>query len=187
MTTETPEGNPPTPSPTPEPEKKEVAAPEIKPEVKEPEKPVVPEKYEFKLPEGSELAPMLDAFTPTFKKLGLTQEGAGELLAVYRQQQDAQREATLKAWESEAKADKELGPKLQENVAIAAKAIAKFFSPEFKGFLDASGLGNHPEMIRGLLAIGRQISEDKPPSPGTPPASKDAKSLYTHPTSQFLT
>lgn len=185
MTDETNEGNPNTPQ-TPEPEKKEVATPETKPEVKEPEKPSVPEKYQFDLPEGSELTPMLEAFTPTFKELGLTQEAAGKLLGVYQQQLEAAQERQLKQWAEQAKADKEIGAKFDENIGIAQKAVARFFTPEFKAFLDSTGLGNHPDMIRGLLAIGRQISEDKPPSPGNPPPPKDAKSLYTHPSSQFL-
>jgi len=80
-----------------------------------------------------------------------------------------------------AKADKEIGgDKFEENVGVAKLAIDAYFTPEFKKFLNESGLGNHPEMIRGLAKAGAPLKPDGwvPGSKAITQPAGDARVLY---------
>lgn len=138
--------------------------------------------YTFEAPEGVELdAASVDSFKAIAKELGLTKEGAQKVveLAVKREQDRAEAfEATKTKWLSDVTADKELGA--PENQALARKAIDTFGTPELRTLLDASGLGNHPEVVRLALKVGRAISEDKVivGRTGTAPAKDAAAVLY---------
>lgn len=69
--------------------------------------------------------------------------------------------ATKTKWADAAKVDKEYGgEKFEANLAGAKEAMTTFFAPDFIKFLDESGLGNHPEMIRGLYRIRQQFGAD---------------------------
>ena len=66
-----------------------------------------------------------------------------------------------KSWVDDAKSDTEFGgDKFDQSISVAVKARDSFGTPEFNEMLDSSGLGNHPEMIRFLNRVGKQISED---------------------------
>ncbi len=128
---------------------------------------VVPEKYEFKAPEGTEYDPeVLDAFSAAARKGGLSQDAAQKLIeemapALAARQVD-QVQAIHKEWHDASSADKEFGgEKLKENLGVARKALDTFGTPELRTLLDETGLGNHPEVIRMLYRAGRAISEEK--------------------------
>ena len=126
-----------------------------------------PEKYEFKAPEGA--APfddsVIEQFSEVARELNLTQDAAQKVLdkmgpAIQTRQVEAIQAARTQ-WAESAKADKEFGgEKLEENLAVAKKALDQFGSPELRALLNESGLGNHPEMIRVLYRAGKAISED---------------------------
>lgn len=149
-----------------------------------------PEKYEdFKLPEGVTLeAEVAGEIAALGKELNLPQEQAqkvADLIAKSRAAADAQVAETLKTtretWLSEAKADKEFGgDKLGENLATAKRAIDTFASPRLKEVLDATGFGNHPEVIRFAVNVGRAISPDKLVTGGAPGKARltDAEVFY---------
>lgn len=129
----------------------------------------VPEKYEFVFPEGVAVdADTLQKFEPVLKELGLpndkAQKLADVLLSVRQAEAQAQQDRwgeQLKTWESEVRADKEIGgQKFEENLKAAQSALARFGSPELKQVLDATGLGNHPELIRLCTKIGKAMAED---------------------------
>ncbi len=129
--------------------------------------PVVPEKYEFKAPEGTEYDPeILEAFSGAARKGGLSQEAAQKLIeemapALAARQVD-QVQAIHKEWLASSSSDKEFGgDKLQENLGVARKALDSFGTPELRTMLDETGLGNHPEVIRLLYRAGKAISEEK--------------------------
>lgn len=128
---------------------------------------VVPEKYEFKAPEGTEYDPeVLESFSAAAKEAGLTQDAAQKLIekmapALSVRQAD-QIQAVHKEWQEGSKADKEFGGEhLPENLGVARKALDTFGTPELRKLLDETGLGNHPEVIRLLYRTGKAISEDK--------------------------
>ena len=159
-----------------------------------------PEKYEFKAPDNVTLDDgVIAEFSTVAKELGLPQDAAQKVidkLAPKLAAQNAQaiEQAMIKAnteWLNAAKTDKEFGgEKLDENLAVAVKALDRFGTPELRkllGKFDAktnptgTGLGNHPEIIRAFVKAGRAISEDKFVTGGNQPPKGDrnlAKSLY---------
>jgi hypothetical protein len=129
-----------------------------------------PEEYgEFTLPEGVEVdQETLDTFKTKAKELGLSQEKAQELVDLQAQTAQSSQKQLKDAiaqqhqqWLDQAKQDEEIGgEQFDQNVETARKAIETFGTPELKQFLDESGLGNNPEMIRFARRIGAAISED---------------------------
>ena len=72
--------------------------------------------------------------------------------------------AAIKAkWQSETKADKDFagadGAQFEPNMAIAKRALAKFF-PEITKDADKHPFLDHPQVLKGLLKIGQSISPD---------------------------
>ncbi|CAM7035115.1 peptidase [Morganella morganii] len=135
----------------------------------DPGKPAVaaPEKYEFKPAEGQELdAEAVKAFEPIAKELNLSNEQAQKLVDVYGskimpklvEQQAAQWQQQIEQWAEQVKADKDLGT--DASIGAAQKAMDKFGSPELKQYLNETGLGNHPELVRIFANIGKAMSED---------------------------
>lgn len=127
--------------------------------------PVVPEKYEFTMPDGVELdTAAAEEFSALAKELKLSQADAQRIADVASKMQQKQAEthvATVKGWADSCKTDKEFGgDNLDQNLSVARKAIDTFGSPELKALLNTSGLGNHPEVVRFAFKAGKAISED---------------------------
>ena len=147
-----------------------------------------PDKYEFKVVDGLEFdSETLAAYAEVAKELNLPQENAQKVLdklaPALATQQQQRLEAAKTEWVEAAKTDKEFGgEKLGENLAAAKRALDKFGTPELRVLLNASGLGNHPEVIRMMVRAGKAISEDKVITSGQDAdasASKtDPKALY---------
>jgi hypothetical protein len=119
------------------------------------------------LPEGVEIdKAALDAAAPVIKELGLGQEQGQKLVDAYveiRKQEAANYAATVAGWIDTAKKDPELGgPKWDGTVHAARTAVEKFGTPELKEYLEMTGAGNHPEVIRAFARAGAAISEDQP-------------------------
>lgn len=120
--------------------------------------------YDIKVevPEGVEVDTAgVEALKEVAKAHNLSQDAAQALAKLAADREVARREAftqQVKTWGDEVAADKELGTK--ENQALARKAVEKFGSPALKAALEHSGLGNHPELVRMMLKVGRAISED---------------------------
>lgn len=125
-----------------------------------------PDAYTFDAPEGVSLdATVMDAFSAAAKAANLPQDAAQSILAsvapVIAEQQRAAVEAVRTQWADEARADKEFGgDKLPENLAIAQSALRQFGDESLNTFLNESGLGNHPGVIRMLWKVGKAIGED---------------------------
>lgn len=129
------------------------------------DEPVVPEKYEFTMPDGVELdTAAAEEFSALAKELKLSQADAQRIADVAAKMQQKQAEthvATVKGWADSCKTDKEFGgDNLDQNLSVARKAIDTFGSPELKALLNTSGLGNHPEVVRFAFKAGKAISED---------------------------
>lgn len=136
--------------------KKTEAAPEGEKKVE------VPEVYDFKAPDGMQLdEAAIGVVTPVLKKLGITQEGASELTAAYIEIQKTTAAKQSQDWLIASKADKEIGgAAFDANSKLAMEAFGRFATPEFKAFMDATGLGNHPEMLRAFIKIGKAAQSD---------------------------
>lgn len=129
-----------------------------------------PEAYEFKAPEGSELDKEAVAqFEPIARELNLNQEQAQKLVDLYgskvmpqlMKQQAEVWQKQIADWGDAAKADKEIGgDKFDGNLTRAKQALDKFGTPELREFLETSGMGNNPELIRAFYKVGAAMSED---------------------------
>ncbi len=126
----------------------------------------VPEAYaEFTVPEGVQLDPtMVTEFQATAKDLKLSQAQAQKLVDLQSKAVKAQVEqiATIRTgWQAAAKADKELGGATYDaNLAVALKGIEAHGTPELQEFLRATGVSQHPEMIRLFYRLGKLVAED---------------------------
>lgn len=129
-----------------------------------------PEKYEFTAAEGVELdTEALKDFEPLARELNLNQEQAQKLVDMYgtkllpmvqKQQAEAWQKQT-EGWAESVKADKEIGgDKLNSNLSAAQRALDQFGTPELKEYLNGTGLGNHPELVKAFIKIGKAMSED---------------------------
>jgi len=124
--------------------------------------PVVPEKYDLKLSEGSLLsADMLEKVSQYSKELKLTNEQAQTVLAEREEAVASYVEERNQRWANEAKGDKEIGgEKLTESVEMSKRVVERF-GPEIKAELYATGFGNSPNVIRFLTRIGKAMSDDQ--------------------------
>jgi hypothetical protein len=154
-----------------------------------------PEKYEFTAPEGKQFdAEIIGKYSEIAKELNLTQDAAQKLVESMgpkiAERQLAQVEAIRNEWAQQSQVDKEFGgDKLNENMAVAKKALDSFGTPELRTLLVQSGLGNNPEVIRFMYRAGKAISEDtfvgsSPGAGGKPTGPQDfnakAAALYTN-------
>lgn len=135
-----------------------------------------PEQYEaFKGADGQEYAPeQVAGFVETAKKFGLSQEKAQEMFGSvfpvasnYLQQTHVKQ---VKAWAEAAQKDPEYGgAALKENMGLAKMAYDKVATPELKKMFRASGLDNHPEILRMFYRLGKSWAQDTGVR-GAPPA-----------------
>lgn len=143
----------------------------------------VPEdgKYDLKMPDGVDLdTELADALGADFKELGLTNAQAQKLVDKYIevQQGRAQKQAegfatTITKWADDAKKDKEIGGSNWDGtVTNARRAIDRLGNPELKEYLEVTGGGNHPEVIRFMAKVGAMIREDNPANGGAEGAGK---------------
>lgn len=159
-----------------------------------------PEAYEFTPPEGSNFDnEVIGELSSVAKELDLSQGAAQKLVdrlapkiaerAAVAQQQAI--DALQTEWRNMSSADKEFGgEKLNENLAVADKALNTYGTPELRALMKAfdpvknptgMGLGNNPEIIRAFYRAGLNLNEDKFVPGGTRPvaATRDpATALY---------
>lgn len=144
--------------------------PADKPDDKEQKQEGAPEKYEFKGGEGVELdTEALKEFEPIARELNLTNEQAQKMVDLYgtkimpmvqKQQAEAWQKQT-EGWAEAVKADKEIGgDKLTANLSAAQRALDQFGTQDLKEYLNATGLGNHPDLVKTFVKIGKAMSED---------------------------
>lgn len=148
------------------------------------DQPVV-EYKDFTLPEGVTLdSALLEQATPIFKELGLSKEQAQKLVNLKAQESQQQADAfnqQLETWRTSAKADKEYGGDLFEaNIALARSAMNRVGTPELKQLLNDSGVGDHPEVIRLMVRVGKMTAEDNP-TKGRPAAVKQDNAAILYP------
>ena len=157
---------------------------------------LVPDKYTLKAPEGMKVdeAFLNDKLAPVLKTYGVTQEAFQKIIDVYaphlqEQQKQGialQQTEAIKAWKDNVKAWGEetkafFGPKLNEEMAYAAKAINKFSSDpkalrellNDKPGTTGTGLGNNKLLVEFMIKAGKLLGEDTFPKGNPPPGEKD--------------
>ena len=144
-----------------------------------------PESYEFQAPEGVQFDDaVIGAFAEVAKELDLPQDRAQTVIdrmAPLLHRQVERIEAARAEWKASSEVDKEFGgEQLAENLGTAKKALDAFATPELRGLLNESGLGNHPEVIRLFYRVGKATSEDNKvvTGQGGQDNRNDARRLY---------
>lgn len=142
--------------------------------------PEVPEAYEVTPPEGTNLdTGLLEKFTPVFKKAGMGNAEVQEVVNQFATHQAEVMQKQSKDWEAQSMADPEIGgnnwPKTKE---LAGKALAHYAKdlPGLTAMVDGP-LGNHPEFIKFVSRLGKDMAEGsftsgQAPAPVVPTAQK---------------
>ncbi len=140
---------------------------------KEPEKApepaaVIPDKYEFKLPNGVTLNPDLQAqFEEVAKAAKLTNEQAQKIVDIEvkrLESVDSSLAAERKSWVEAVRNDKEIGGGNYEATVKEAQSGFNFVASKVEGLRDLmreTGLGDHPVFVKAFKEIGKAIGEDK--------------------------
>lgn len=134
-----------------------------------------PEKYEISrpdLPQGLEYnTEMEGAMLQLMHESGLSQAQAQKLYSGYMEyigkghnDMSVGREAQIAEWDQEIRRD--FGAAYDERVNAAQRAAAEFGGDEFLGWLDETGLGDHPMFIKMFSKIGMGIMEDSADTSG---------------------
>ncbi len=163
----------------PEVKVEEPKAPEEKPEEKTetpaPEKSVAPEKYELKLSDNSLLEKTaLDRIEAYARSQGLSQEAAQSAVEAEENHVSSFIETRKEQWKQQSLKDPEIGGQMiKENIAIAHRAMEQYATPALKAELEKTGYGNHPEIIRMFVRVGKASQEDKAIIPRSHDSSDD--------------
>jgi hypothetical protein len=126
--------------------------------------------FELAPPEGIEAGdPLFGHFQDFVRERGWSQDRAQEGMEIYQQiesQKEMARQQQAQRAEDELRS--EYGAGFELNITRAQRAVQRLTRPEFSAFLDESGLGNHPEMIRHFVMLDRLAGEDRfiPPDLG---------------------
>lgn len=149
----------------PDPAKAEPAATEPKADAAE--KSEASEPYEVTTPKGSDFdSGVIASYGKTAQELGLTKEQAqgvfDKVAPLIRASEQGRHEKRVAEWGDTARKDGEFGgSNLAPNLQTANKALTTFGNPELSELLKATGLAEHPEVIRFMFRVGKAISTDQ--------------------------
>jgi len=144
-------------------------------------RPEAPEGYELKrpdLPEGINYSEEDEkAFRQFAHEQGLTNAQAKSIFDLYHSRvtdtyqklEQARKEAREQA---ETRLKGEWGDKYDGNVELAKRAVRHFGDEDFNRFLDASGFGDNPALIKVFHKIAQAVSEDLIEAGATSPGGK---------------
>lgn len=133
------------------------------------EKAEVQQNYEFVVPEGAQVHPDVTAhFGNLAKRYNLSKDAAegiySETAKLVADLESRQNSELRERWRTESINDPEFGgDNLNANLAYAQTALSTYFSQDFMHLLNQTPLVNNPELIRGLIKIGKDIGEDRLP------------------------
>ena len=107
----------------------------------------------------------LDGFREFAHDTGLTQDQANNILKLYGDIQEEEKESHQNGLEelrtnTTMELQKEWGKNYDGKMDYAKRAFAQFASPELSQLMDESGMGNHPEMLRVFAKVGELMGED---------------------------
>lgn len=120
--------------------------------------------YQFPLPQvdhGQWNEKIVGDFKKAAHGLGLTPRQAQGLMHMYadmERQAVKERGANTQTRISELKT--EWGEAFKNNLAIAKSATRQLFGQKFIDMLNRTGLGDDPDLIRGMVRVGRDMMED---------------------------
>ena len=117
----------------------------------------VPEKYEI---EGENDA-FNEAVGKVARELGLSQEKLQKVSTAIDTARDDENYEMAKAWAVQVKQDEEIGGEKFEESRLLAREVFDKYAPseELKYMLINSGLSNHPDFMRMMVHIGRDLKK----------------------------
>ena len=128
----------------------------------------VPDEYKFKLPDGVELdAEMLERATTLFKENKFGAETAQQLVDLQLESMATQEKRIVEAqakqaseWAQTVRDDGELGgANYDKTVAAVRGVMSRFGSPALRELMNATGLGNNPDIVRFFTSIATAPAE----------------------------
>lgn len=139
-------------------------------------RPEAPDKYtmpEVQMPEGLKLDDAKIAERKAlYHKAGLTDKQAKALieadLTFVKSSYEADKQSTESAkLTAESALKQEWGDKYTANIELARSVVAKFGDEQFVRYVEESGLGNDPRLIKLLAKAGQGLMEDRATGKGT--------------------
>jgi len=133
-------------------------------------RPEAPDKYsmpEVQMPEGLKLDDAKIAERKAlYHKAGLTDKQAKALieadLTFVKSSYEADKQSTESAkLTAESALKQEWGDKYTANIELARSVVAKFGDEQFARYIEESGLGNDPRLIKMLAKAGQGLMEDR--------------------------
>ena len=131
--------------------------------------PVSPEAYQIPIPEGMQADPaMVDGFRKLAHARGLTQSQVTGLVEWLNSQATEQSTSQAAAWEEQRARQSETARAVlqdtwkgdfQKNLKTAGQAYRALATPEFRDLMEATGMGNHPAVIRMFHGLHGLIGE----------------------------
>jgi hypothetical protein len=126
--------------------------------------------YQFDIPAGIEPdQPRIDAFKQFAFERKIPLDVAKDLVSLQLQYEKEARERATEEFNNQVKKTeketletlkKDWGDKYQSNLDLATRVTTRFADDAIKTFLDNSGFGNNPEVIKLMANIGNALSED---------------------------
>lgn len=148
----------------------------------------VPEKYEFKMPEGaSPDIKLMEGFEPLAKELKLSNEQAQKLVDLYAKHTTDLVQTQEKALAEERKGWRESFQKLPntgEILSNAKRALDSLANADAKQLLTNSWLGDHPAIIDLLSKAGKLLAEHPMHTGGEPSVTRKSNAEVFYPSSQ---
>lgn len=126
-----------------------------------------PDKFEIKLPQDGKInESFIKGFKESAHKAGLLPKQAQGLLDWYisNEQTYAQEaQKTLQAIQEQGLGElkQEWGQGYSKQIALAQAAVRELGGPEFVAYLNETGFGNDPKLIRLMAKAGALLGEDK--------------------------
>ena len=109
---------------------------------------------------------VVEEFKKKAHETGMSAEGVRKMAEWYKDLELKQRESIEKSKMIQAdqhilELKKDFGVNFDTEVKNARKALEAYTDSAFRKYMDDTGLGNHPALVKAFAKIGRELSEDK--------------------------
>ena len=140
-------------------------------------------EFKITLPDGVEADA---ALVEALKATGLDNAKAQALVEAHLASQQraieaavAAREAETQSWVESLKADKDFGgAAFDTNVQAAQRAVQRFGDAALVQWLEETGLGNNPHLVRAFAKAGKAIGEDTIAGSTAPPVERSPEAFF---------
>ena len=124
------------------------------------------DKYELKFEKDKVNTDFVGKFKEAAHKAGVLPQQAQNLFDWYTKLESDALQAKLTETETVSKAklqelQKEWGQGFDKNISLARLAVKEVGGPELQQFVEETGLGNDPKIIKFMAKVGAMLGEDK--------------------------